>query len=363
MLPPRLTYQSARAGVVRGETLHGFLIRKGDGWRRWRHRCPDLRRGAGGALPRERVRPARPPVPDRRGAPDPVAALQSARHLSADARDLRHGRRRRSVPRNGEPRDAGRHRGAPTRPGAHPVRAGGESLPLHRHGSPGRHRKTPRGGARPQGRRRRVRDRVRVGGRARRPRDRNARPQRGSGGAHRRVRGRLRRRAQRRSAPAEPAVRGRCVRGAVHAGRHPDERRPSRRRAPAVPERIRSRRHLSHERDAAAHRRDGRQRGRRRALARPRAEDPGRARARGNRGAGASLEQLLPHPSPSRGEAAGRADVHRRRRRAHPQPVRRPGDEHGTARRLEPRLEARPRACAAGATRRCSAATKPNACP
>ena len=61
------------------------------------------------------------------------------------------------------------------------------------------------------------------------------------GGAHRRVRGRLRRRAQHRPAPAEPAVRGRRVRSAVHAGRHPDERRPSRRRAAAVPERVRSR--------------------------------------------------------------------------------------------------------------------------
>ena len=62
------------------------------------------------------------------------------------------------------------------------------------------------------GRRRRVRDRVRVGGRARRLRERHARPRGPARGAHCRLRGRLRRRAQHGPASPEPAVRGRRVR-------------------------------------------------------------------------------------------------------------------------------------------------------
>ena len=56
------------------------------------------------------------------------------------------------------------------------------------------------------------------------------------------------------------------------------------------------------------------------------------------------LVELLSDPPPAGRRAARRPDVRRRRRRAHPQPVRRPGDEHGPGRRLEPRVEARSRA-------------------
>ena len=35
--------------------------------------------------------------------PHTITAFQGARHLSPDARDLRHGRGRRAVPREGEP--------------------------------------------------------------------------------------------------------------------------------------------------------------------------------------------------------------------------------------------------------------------
>ena len=55
------------------------------------------------------------------------------------------------------------------------------------------------------------------------------------------------------------------------------------------------------------------------------------------------VDDLLPDPPPPRHPLPSRAGVPRRRRRAHPQPGRRPGHEHRHPGRLEPRLEARPR--------------------
>ena len=57
-----------------------------------------------------------------------VGAFEGAGHLSADARDLRHGRARRSVPGGGEPGHVGRGDGARTHAGPHAVRAGGEPV-------------------------------------------------------------------------------------------------------------------------------------------------------------------------------------------------------------------------------------------
>ena len=65
----------------------------------------------------------------------------------------------------------------------------------------------------------------------------------------------------------------------------------------------------------------------------------------GHRGACPALEQLLSHPSsPRRAScASGRMFIAGDAAHIH-SPVWRPGDEHRTARRLEPGLEARPRA-------------------
>ena len=58
-----------------------------------------------------------------------------------------------------------------------------------------------------------------------------------------------------------------------------------------------------------------------------------------------------------------RARLPARRRRAHPQPGRRPGDEHRHRRRGQPGLEARRRAARARRRRRCSTPTSPSASP
>ena len=103
-------------------------------------------------------------------------------------------------------------------------------------------------------------------------------------------------------------------------------------------------RRLSDECDQAADRGDDRERRGRGALAGTRAEDSARACAAGARGERAALEQLLPDSPSSCRTTPRRAHVHRRRRRAHPQPVWRTGHEHRHARRLESGLEARSRA-------------------
>ena len=250
------------------------------------------------------------------------------------------------------------------RPGARggAVRPRGDAVPIHRDGPPGRHREAARGGAAAKRSLRRVSDDVRVGRAARRPCGRHARSRRPAQRSLRGLRGRMRRRAQRGPPPPESPVRGRPVRGPLPARRRRDERRPGLGRAAAVPERIRSPGDLPHERHAAARRGDLRPAGGRCAVARAGAEHPAPACARGDRGAVDDLVELLPDPPPSGRRAARRADVRRGRRRAHPQPLRRPGDEHGPGRRLEPRVEARSRAARPRrrTTSGCSTATPPS---
>ncbi len=137
-------------------------------------------------------------------------------------------------------------------------------------------------------------------------------------------------------------VRGSGLRRLVHAGRHQTNDSASRRRASAVSERVRARRHLPDECHPAARRGDHRSARGRRPLTGAGAEDTRATRTERDRGAGAALEQLFPHPSPARSAAQSRTPLHRRRRRSHSQPLRRAGDEYWFARRVESGLEARP---------------------
>ena len=133
------------------------------------------------------------------------------------------------------------------------VRARGDAVPVHRDGSPGRHRETARWRlCSEEARAVEYRNDVRVGRAARRPRGGHAGSQRPTQRSLRSLRGRVRRRAQRGPPPPESAVRGRPVRGPLPARRRPDERGPAGGRAAAVSERIRSRGDLPDERHPAA---------------------------------------------------------------------------------------------------------------
>ena len=82
---------------------------------------------------------------------------------------------------------------------------------------------------------------------------------------------------------------------------------------------------------------------RRRAIAGAGAVPAGGACAGWTRSTSPALEQLLPHPPSACRAAALRAYLHRRRRCAHSQSVRRTGNEHRSPRRLESGVEARSR--------------------
>ncbi len=347
----------------------------GRGWRRSRaepgrhgHRHPDRGRGPDRADARQPARPTKRARDDRGPARRSGGPDEGARRAGPHARDLCASRDRRAGARARQARDGRRHVGAGAAGRVGPPVGQRERLePLSLHPDPraGRQRAPP--GRVPAG----LRHGRPVGERARRPRSggraghrADPRPGRASPRGRRGVGGRMRRRAQFRARALRHRVPRRSLRARLLRGRHADDgtdgpgprqRLSLARRVPSLLPDARRRSLAGRRNPPAGAPRPGRSDSRRRD---PR-DPPGSGG--GARLSGVHLVLDLPHPSPPRGTLPRRALFPVGRRRAHPQPGRRAGHEHGASGRVQPRLEARRSSRRATRTRPSSTPTERSA--